>query len=298
MTHLPQPTRKTYAEVGPKDVANTVWMTNVPCVGSTWLSLMLTELFSWHTMWPAAPHVWRRPQDVKYTPKIDKCEGNLFLQHTHTMYNSMTREFLKDLDPHVIILTRDLADTAVATRDHLISLDIGLPNGWVTDEFITAKPEAAMDHVIAYFMPWNINFYISWLHAKSQGYKIHFYDYEELVSDTVGVLARILNKVGESRSVQEIQAAIQFASNPAQSRLNRGVVGRGATELTVVQRTRLAVMLDSIADPLGPSVKHLLIKPNAKTILAKVSPDPVDGGRRIISKKDAKPRKRVSRIDH
>jgi hypothetical protein len=234
--------------IKPEGKPKTAWLVAPPCVGSTWASLLLTELLEWRTFWPAPKHNWRRPQDVTISPALDKIRGNLFLQHTHTMWNANTRAFCKALDPKVIVMHRELADNAVSIRDHLLKLDTGLPNVWVTDSFKSLNPELALTHVIHYALPWTINFYASWMAAQQQKIKVHYLDYHDLKSNPGAALGRLLAFLGESRSADEIAQAITKAADPNRTRFNVAQEGRGLATMTIAQVAALKGLLGSFHD--------------------------------------------------
>jgi hypothetical protein len=227
--------------------------------------------------------VWRRPQDLYYTKEIDKITGNLFLQHTHTMWNAQTRAFCEACKPTVLVMHRNIYDNVVSTVDHLLKIDTGLPNGWVGDDFKNLTFEQAAWHVIYYFMPWNINFYCSWAHAHLNGIKVVYVDYADLVSNTIAELGRILAAIGQSRTLTEIEAAITFASNPADTRFNVGKPGRGMTLLSSIQREVIDEMLKHFADKEGQTViSRISTTPHENNTIR-----PHDGRRHRIDPQDA-----------
>jgi hypothetical protein len=246
----PQPSSLQYAAAegeGPK----ALWLVCAPCVGSTWLSRMMTELLKWHTVWPAPRNVWRRPQDVKYTKKIDAILGNIYLQHTHTMFNANTRTFLLELKPKVVVLHRDIFDNVVSTVDHLQKLDTGLPNGWVSDEFKKLSFEDAAWHVIHFFLPWNLNFYCSWAYAQQAGFAVHYVDYHDLHANTMAALGRVLAVAHVSRSADELTRAIEFGADATATRYNVGMEGRGHRLLTQDMKDHIMTMIRRFKDPVG-----------------------------------------------
>jgi hypothetical protein len=222
------------------------WLVNPPCVGSTWLSRILTDLLSWHLIWPLPKALWRREQDVIATKAFMNCTGNVFMPHTHTRWNDNTKRFVRDFDPKIIIMYRDLLDNVISIADHCRLHDQGLSIGFADDDFGKLSPESSYDHVIAYMLPWVLNFYASWEYAE-RVHDVHplYVDYADLLGNPTAECGRILSYLGESRSAAEIAHALKAGSDKDQTRFNVGKAGRGSRLLNDAQKLMIMELRDS-----------------------------------------------------
>jgi hypothetical protein len=129
-----------------------------------------------------------------------------------------------------IVQTRSLFDVVPSLHDHLEKGEGGLTCGHVDRDFWARNWNDRMDYLIHLYIPWYLNFLVSWREAVHE-IETCTISYEELFSDKVGSLARILDFYRLPTSEAEINAAIDRASH-RNTRLNVGVSGRGSEKLT------------------------------------------------------------------
>lgn len=234
-----------YCDVPQGEHPKTLWLACVPCVGSTWFSKMLHTLLGWHRIWPMPKVFSRREQDLFMNKAFLECSGNVFVPHTHTKWNEVSRAFVKEFKAQVVILTRDLYDNVVSTVDHLSNIGVNLPTGYIPESFNSMNWPDKCDLVASILVPWNISFYASWACAELESPSIVpcYIDYADLIQNPVPALGRVLAHVKESRSLREMNEAIDAASNRHDTRFNVGRVGRGHESLPDHVKDRILHLL-------------------------------------------------------
>lgn len=233
-----------------KGKPKTAWLIAAPCTGSTWLTRMLGASFRWHVMWPLPKRFARREQDVHITRQFDACKENIFIPQMHTKWNEVSQKFISDYKVRPIIITRDLFDNALSVRDHMVNIGVGLPTGFTPPYFKELPFNDQMEIVIRIMMPWHLSFYASWAWAEAtRDVKICYVDYNELVANPLPELARCLAHLSETRSATQLQEAIDFASDPTLTRFNKGIVGRGHTDLNKAHKAALMALFSCEKEP-------------------------------------------------
>ena len=93
--------------------------------------------------------------------------------------------------------------------------------------------------VIDLALPWYIRFVADWSEAQNNTIPDCLWiSYENLISDGVGIISKILTFHGLTSDDKTIKSALQKARNN-NSRLNKGIAGRGDLELNVMQKSRI-----------------------------------------------------------
>ena len=132
----------------------------------------------------------------------------------------------------------------MSLRDHLVREDVAIPQAYVDQSFLNLTTEAQLSFVVDLIVPWFLNFYGSWFSAKQSGeVDFHWVNYSGLRQDTRETLQGILEYAGESRTKDQLSAAIdQVAKIP--TRLNVGKNGRGAATLLPEHIDRIRQLRD------------------------------------------------------
>ncbi len=215
------------------------WLVAAPKSGSTWLTILLEQLLGWqsHTLVDSYD---RREQEIDIRRMLMYPDVDLFSIQQHCRFSTATYQFVQRFNVRVILQGRNLWDTLVSLRDHLVKESLVTPICFVDEAFLSHAPDRQMDWVIDLAVPWYFNFYASWFTGRQRG-EVEFLwvNYESLFRDTAGQLQRIIDYLGVSRSEIEIESAIHNAVD-ASTRLNVGRTGRGEEMLTQAQKDRIA----------------------------------------------------------
>jgi len=125
---------------------------------------------------------------------------------------------------------RNLFDVVVSLYDHLQQEDHRVPTGYVHCEYWNLTKAEQLDYLIQVHLPWYFNFLVSWQEA-SQQLPILMTTYEGLMADKAATLRQIATFSEIPIADDTISQAIVFADSQS-TRRNRGLMGRGTTELT------------------------------------------------------------------
>ncbi|MGO9115180.1 MAG: sulfotransferase domain-containing protein [Thermoguttaceae bacterium] len=220
-----------------------LWHVAAPKTGSTWLTTILTRLLGWRTN--CLVNSWdRREQEVDLRPLLIDTDANLFSAQQHCRFSEPTRAFIEQFHVRVVLQGRNLFDTCVSVRDHLVKQDTISPVAYVDQSFLGLPEQRQFDFVIDLIVPWYLNFFATWFEGKRRGdVDFCWVGYETLIQNPAATLNRVLEYVGESRTDADLDAALQFASK-SPTRLNVGRAGRGAEILTERQQARIRQLRD------------------------------------------------------
>ena len=141
---------------------------------------------------------------------------------------------LKQLWVKPVVLVRDLFDTLVSLRDHMVREDHIIPHAQVPAEFKLWSSEDQFWFIVRMITPWYLSFFASWRKSASE-LSVLWVKYERLVSDPAGTLQAVLEHSGVEIPSEGIANAIA-QSDPARTRFNVGISGRGRQLLSQAQQ--------------------------------------------------------------
>ena len=220
-----------------------VWLVAAPKTGSTWLNAILTSTLGWPTN-ALAIGGDRREQEIEICTMLPFLAGNLFSQHQHCRFSSVTADFINKFNVKVVLHGRNLFDSLVSFRDYTAEGFVEIPMAYIDEDFATLAPEQQLDFVIDLVTPWYLNFYGSWFMSKQRGEVDYVWSpYESLLEDTPKATQNVLMGVGEVRSAEQILASMELVSTMP-TRLNVGRIGRGDKILTAEQKERVYRLMD------------------------------------------------------
>jgi hypothetical protein len=123
-----------------------------------------------------------------------------------------------------VVLVRSLPDAVVSMRDH-IRREGGSGPHFQGDPHCAALDDATLEDMIVRFQaPWYVNFYMIWRNAPGT----LMISYEELTADPKRILREIVDFAGAVADDRAVARAVAEVQERRESRLNVGVVGRGA----------------------------------------------------------------------
>ena len=161
-----------------------------------------------------------------------------------------------------IVQIRSLFDVVPSIHDHLKHAKAGLPCGCICRDFWHMNWEDRCEYLIQTHLPWYFNFLISWREAVAE-IEICSIAYEDLFSDQVGSLTRVLDFYRIHASQEQIAAAIARASK-CDTRFNVGVAGRGSQKLTSRQKLGIRKMAQLCGFELAETGEAILPFPQSQ----------------------------------
>lgn len=149
----------------------------------------------------------------------------------HTRATSTNLKWMLAYGVRPIVQTRSLFDVVPSLHDHLEKGQGGLTCGHVDRSFWSRNWNDRMEYLIHLYIPWYLNFLVSWREAMNE-IEMCPISYEELFADQLESLTRVVDFYGLPATEQDITAAIERASH-RNTRFNVGVSGRGSEKLTI-----------------------------------------------------------------
>lgn len=161
--------------------------------------------------------------------------------HIHMCATMDNVKLLKRYDHRPIVMIRNIEDIIVSMRGHCAIKSLLWPMVYVEKTFLQFKKEKQYDYIIDLFMPWFIKFYVSWYRVKEQNtLDTHWITYEELISNKENEIKKAFDFCGIQTSMDAIHDAVhELEKHKHKSNINKGINGRGKTELSDDQRLRL-----------------------------------------------------------
>lgn len=206
-----------------------------PKSGSTYLCKAL-ELLTGYQSGFVAEHGLHNDQNISPRKLRQLRRPAVIQQHTQGTCNNV--RLLREFGVQPIVHVRNLFDVVVSLHDHLRNEDHRVPTGYIHREYWQLSQREQIDHLIHVHLPWYFGFLVSW-HEAAEQLPILLTRYEDLVTDGPGLVARIAHQSGLSFDKPAIETALQKAAGKS-TRLNQGVVGRGASALSPQQRVAIA----------------------------------------------------------
>lgn len=214
----------------------TLFVSAMPKSGSTFLVNALCGCTGFQQQFLGSHQL--NEQDL-YLPNLLDAWSRNIVSHQHTRPHAPNLSLLDSFDIRPVILTRNLFDAAVSLTDHLERESEETPIFNAPPDFATRSRAARLEMVLDFAMPWYVAFFAGWTEAvRRDSRDLLWLRYEDLATDGVSAVARVLAWYGLDIPTEQIEAAVDGAAG-AQSRLNRGISGRGMAELSQRQQNKL-----------------------------------------------------------
>lgn len=214
----------------------TLFIACAPKSGSTFLKLCLAEVTGFELR--QMTYAYERSEQELYLPKLIDAHTRNTVTQQHVRATAANLALMRRFQIRPVILVRNLFDTVVSVRDHLLNTGVvRFPSLYATEAFIHLEEEEQFDFIIANVMPWYFNFFTSWWDAcHSKQIEGLWLTYDDLIEDWPGGVTKVLEFYGIKRSLREVREAVESLEGSASTRFNVGRVGRGQERLTPSQQ--------------------------------------------------------------
>ena len=215
-----------------------------PKSGSTYLSKVLRETTGLAKAYVSEPGP-QNEQDIAAGRLRRVRRRSVLQQHVKATRDNL--ELLVEHNMRPIVQTRNLFDVVASLHDHFQRDHRSLPCGYISEDYLRMPRGERLEYLIHIHLPWYFNFALSWREAARR-ISVCAITYEQLFSDQPAALQRITAFYGLHVTTGQIVEAISRASK-CDTRLNVGVIGRGAEMLTeghkqAIRRLALVCGLD------------------------------------------------------
>jgi hypothetical protein len=220
-----------------------IFIASMPKSGSTFMAKAMVELSGYS--YAQLTYAYENDEQNLYLPRLIDAYTAGTVTHQHLRATGPNVELLKRFGIRPVVLTRNIFDIVVSIRDHILNEGPAFPSFYCDQTFLELSQEVQFDFIIELGVPWYFNFYASWYEAKrNDSLDILWLTYEQVISDWNEALRRLVDFYRMERSAQEIAEAIErtMAKQRSETRLNKGVAGRGRSTLSEQQMEKISAM--------------------------------------------------------
>lgn len=214
----------------------------MPRTGSTFLTTVLADITSFKRC--PLNYAYGRNEQELYLPKLLDAYSFGSVTQQHFRATQANLQLLEEFEVRPVVLVRNVFDVTVSIRDYMLKEKASTwPTFYCDERFWDLTEERQFDAIIDLGLPWYFSFFVSWAEAARTGEaSILWLTYEDAQRDWSAAAKRILEFCDIQATDSQISAALAATTNrSAESlRLNKGVVGRAESILTVEQHDRIA----------------------------------------------------------
>jgi tetratricopeptide (TPR) repeat protein len=210
----------------------------MPKSGSTLMSSLLQAVTGWDDTFLS--FAFQQNEEELHLPYLQEAATRNTVTQQHFRATEANIQLLQAFGIKPLIQVRNLYDVVVSYTDFF---DAGaVSNTFFIGRWDQFERSERIDLMIDNFLPWYFAFYASWMDVLAQDrLEAIVVSYEELVDGMPETVKRIADFYGLEKSIDDCNAAVAAVNDgKARTRLNKGVSGRGAEELTAAQKDRLA----------------------------------------------------------
>lgn len=214
-----------------------------PKSGSTWFDSIIKDLNKLKQSTLVLDYA-RREQEIQwevFSKNILDLEDGIYFRHQHLKLSNYVVNFIEDYNVKIVLQVRNIFDSVISMRDHLIHETPIQPHGFVDETFFELSEKKQIDMVIDMIVPWFFSFYASWFTflQQSDHKNVFIVSYEEMKKDTHKTLQKILSQLNLSCTDDELKRAIEGSDSGSNfTRKNKAIIGRGSS-LSTEQRERI-----------------------------------------------------------
>lgn len=215
-----------------------IFITCTPKSGSTYLLRLLEDLLGYEVQIFIAAFD-RTEQDI-FEPRILNNLKINTVTHQHTRCTDNNTRLLKKHQIKPVILTRNIFDSVISMRNHMLQEpeNSWWPMGYIDHNFYELSIEKQYDFVIDLIIPWYINFYVSWERFEDQE-SLLWITYDELFSDKVGTVQKILKYYGISKKIKLELIEKSEEKIKGKTRKTKSDISKSAIALSSEQKERI-----------------------------------------------------------
>ena len=219
----------------------------MPKSGSTFLSQACAVAHSIQTI--SCMFYGDESEQELYLPNLIATVPHAIIIQQHFRATEANVQLCQAFRLRPVVLVRNIFDCIVSMTDMLEDTPLSVT---FFQPFMKELSRAQrLEATIFRFGHWYIEFFVSWLAATREGrIESLIVRYEEMIDDKAGTLAKVARFSGfEPRSATAYQNAVEVTeAQPRSARINKGIVGRGARQLTDDQRGLIERMADVYRD--------------------------------------------------
>ena len=224
--------------IRPEDLGRHLFVACMPKSGSTFLSNCLVRLTGFTRTFHSFAYM--QNEEELYLPSLVRFARYNMVTQQHCRATAANLQLMQAFAIRPVVLIRRLDDAVMSLLDFYDSG--GAANTtFLNEDYPRLTRAERIDALIDLKLPWYVEFYVSWTQAERDGrVPMLWLTYKEMTGDKMGALARVAQFYGLGSSEADIRGALDSVEqDPAASRFNKGVIGRGEAGLTKAQKDRI-----------------------------------------------------------
>jgi hypothetical protein len=209
-----------------------------PKSGSTFLKNLLVSVTGFKEMFSVYAAL-QNEHELDLPQFISFGKDNTVTQQ-HSRATEANIQMMQAFGVKPVVLVRNIYDSVVSLLD-FYTKGFTFSTFFNKDEFLAFSPEERVDLLIEYVIPWYFQFVAGWQRAEKESrLDVTWLTYEEMISDKIVAVEKILKTYGMSASNEIIKQRIyEIESDGEKNRFNKGVAGRGKVVLSEEQKDKI-----------------------------------------------------------
>ena len=224
-------------DLTPDKLGRTLLIACMPKSGSTWLHSVMQNLTGFENCF--LTYGFMENEQELYLPRVlEMAETDIAVQQ-HCRATAPNLSIMQAFEFTPVVLVGNLFDTLVSMRDfYARGASI---NSFLRQHYDRLDAGEQLDAVIDLLASWYVQFVVSWDIADREGaVPVHWLSYEDMMADKPTAITGICSYAGFEKTSDEIAASLaQVDAARDRTRFNKGVAGRGETELSAAQKDRV-----------------------------------------------------------
>jgi hypothetical protein len=221
------------------DIGQHIFITCAPKSGSTFLKNVLVEITNFKDLFSVYASL-QNEQEIDL-PQLVRFGNVDTVTQQHSRASEANIQLMQAFGISPVILVRNIFDTVMSLVDFY-------KKGFIhstffnKEDFLNFNEETKIDLIIEFAIPWYFQFVASWQNAEAENrLDVYWLTYEEMIVNKTDAVAKILSFYGLEFSQTFIKNKIfEVESNREVNRFNKGITGRGLTELSKAQKDRIS----------------------------------------------------------
>ena len=225
------------SDVNPEQLGTHIFIACAPKSGSTFLKNVLVSLTGYRDAFMVyTPGQFE--QDI-YQPALSGLASFDTVTQQHCRASDANVQMMQAFGIRPVVLVRNIFDSVMSLFDFYNKG--AFANSFFRADYLTLDNETRLDLIIDNLVPWYFQFAASWdLVEKQKRLELTWLRYEDMISDKPATIQTVLNFYGLNAPLRGIEERIsEIESEKRRSRFNKGVAGRGETELSDSRKRRI-----------------------------------------------------------
>jgi Sulfotransferase domain len=225
------------AEITPDDLGRHLFIACVPKSASTFLKNLLVNLTGYRDLFTV--YAAGQSEHEIYLPTLLEFAHLDTVTQLHCRASDANVHLMQAFGIRPVVLVRDIFDSVMSLLDFYNKG--AFQNSYFRADWKALEEEVKIDLLIENVLPWYFQFVASWdLVEKQKRLEIHWLTYEELLTDNVASVLKVLEFYGlgaPRRGLEQRIAEIQ--SEERKICFDEGVAGRGKSGLNDRQKEQV-----------------------------------------------------------